>query len=168
MDKAQKRIVAILAALLAPLMIALVIVIVWRANNVQVGGFVPPAFDASAVKGKPENLDASYGYNTVSAQDSFSVSLCYTPIFRDGAVQLYFTSHSDNAVWLSAAVYDTEGNLLGESGLVRPGEYVQEIALNVRPEASREIILKIRTYEPDTYYSLGIVSGTLFLVVPNP
>ena len=49
-------------------------------------------------------------------------------------------------------------NILGETGLVRPGEYVQTVALTTIPKSGTPITLKIMAYEPDTYYSAGAAS----------
>ncbi len=49
------------------------------------------------------------------------------------------------------------GKLLGETGLIKPGEYVKSVKLNESPEAGSDIRLRIVAYEPETYYSAGSV-----------
>ena len=54
---------------------------------------------------------------------------------------------------------DANGNTLGETGLIRPGEYVQSVVFETIPEVGDSIGLKLMAYEPETYYSAG--SATL-------
>ena len=61
-------------------------------------------------------------------------------------------------MWLKVRVLDEKGNTLGETGLVRPGEYVQSVELDTVPKTGTPIVLKIMAYQPDTYYSEGAVS----------
>ena len=53
---------------------------------------------------------------------------------------------------------DENGNTLGETGLIKPGEYVQSVELDRVPKVGTPIVLKIMAYQPDTYYSEGAVS----------
>ena len=69
-------------------------------------------------------------------------------------------------MWLKVRILDVGGNILGETGLVRPGEYVQTVALTTIPKPGTPITLKIMAYEPDTYYSMG--AGTLNTTVSVP
>ena len=50
---------------------------------------------------------------------------------------------------------DGNGNILGETGLIRPGEYVKDVALTENLTAGKKIKLKIMGYEPETYFSAG-------------
>ena len=62
-------------------------------------------------------------------------------------------------MWLKLRVLDEGGGVLGESGLVRPGEYVKDVTLAEKLPAGTKIKLKIMGYEPETYRSAG--SATL-------
>ena len=53
---------------------------------------------------------------------------------------------------------DKDENVLGESGLIRPGEYVQSIALDNTPQDTISVTLKIMAYEPSTYRSAGAIA----------
>lgn len=72
---------------------------------------------------------------------------------------VYLTNPAENTVWLKLRVLDTNGSILGETGLLRPGEYVRTVALSAAPTPGTSITLKIMGYEPDTYLSAG--SATL-------
>ena len=71
---------------------------------------------------------------------------------------VYFTNTEGNEKNLKLRVLDTEGNILGETGLIKPGEYVKNVTLTKTLAAGEKIKLKIMGYEPETYESAGSVS----------
>lgn len=114
------------------------------------GEFTPPPFDAAAVIGTPAVHDG-LGYSELDCQ-AYKVSLCGK---LNASGDLWLTNPESNEVWLKVRVLDAKGNILGETGLVRPGEYVQTVELTTVPKSGTPIVLKIMAYEPDTYYSAG-------------
>lgn len=116
--------------------------------------YTPPPFDPAAVTGTPA---APEGYGTVDAP-AYTVALCGAPAVQEGAAQLWFTNPGQNTVWLKVRIYTPDGILLGESGLLKPGQYVQAVALSPVPDAGTSIVLKVMAYEPDTYHSAGAVT----------
>ena len=55
-------------------------------------------------------------------------------------------------------MFDEQGNMLGETGLIKPNEYVKYVTLSKTLEVGTKIKLKIMGYEPHTYYSAGAAS----------
>ena len=47
---------------------------------------------------------------------------------------------------------------MGETGLIKPGEYVRSVVFSKVPLAGVEISLRVMSYEPETYYSKGEVT----------
>ena len=47
---------------------------------------------------------------------------------------------------------------MGETGLIKPGEYVKNVTLSKTLDAGEKIKLKIMGYETETYESAGSVS----------
>ena len=90
----------------------------------------PPAFEQEALAGTPSDLPENLSYQIVEIEQDFSIGLCAT-LWRqeDGSVDLYFTNPVTNEALLLLRVEDSEGNLLGRSGLLRPGEYLQKMPL---------------------------------------
>ena len=122
--------------------------------------FTPPPFDENAVTGTPtvpENMGYSFLY-----QDgmSFKVGLCGKINIVKHTAEVYFTNVSENTVWLKARFYDSKGNILGESGLIKPGEYLKSIELNSDIKETDTVKLKIMSYEPETYNSVGAITLT--------
>ena len=151
------RVIPILGALLAVLVVVMIVTLSLTKN--KTAAFTPPPFEENAVAGIPEvaeNLGYSSPYREGMAY-RFSVCGNVTASGNDAAV--YLTNPKENEVWLKLRVLDEGGQLLGETGLLRPGEYVQYVTLKTVPPAGTKIILKIMGYEPETYHSAG--SATL-------
>ena len=118
--------------------------------------FVPPPFDDDARTGTPE-VPEELGWGELDAESyKFSVCGVFAPV--DGQADVWLTNPEKNDVWLKLRVLDESGNTLGETGLIRPGEYVRSVALDPVPAAEDAVVMKIMAYEPDTYYSAGVVS----------
>ena len=150
----KKNTPLILAAAICVLsLIVMVVALTGQKQPQATGEFTPPPFDSAAVVGTPDVPDG-LGYSELDCK-VYKVSLCGKPN-ADG--DIYLTNPETNGVWLKVRVLDAGGNILGETGLVRPGEYVRTVVLNETPKAGTPITLKIMAYEPDTYYSAGAAS----------
>ena len=57
--------------------------------------------------------------------------------------------------YLDYRVLDENGEMLGETGLIKPNEYVKYVALSRELPQGTKIKLKIMGYEPQTYRSAG-------------
>ena len=101
----------------------------------------------------PEDL----GWEELDAE-SYKFSVCGVFALNNGKVDVWLTNPADNDVWLKLRVIDEGGSILGQTGLLYPGEYVRSVTLDTVPEAGEAVILKVMAYEPDTYYSAGVVS----------
>ena len=120
--------------------------------------FVPPDFDAAAVQGIPEVAE-DMGYTELFKEGmAYRVSVCGVPTVDRQDLTVYFTNTEGNEKNLKLRVLDTEGNILGETGLIKPGEYVKNVTLSKTLDAGEKIKLKIMGYEPETYESAGSVS----------
>lgn len=122
----------------------------------RVGKFVPPEFDPAAQSGTPE-VSEELGWSQVWQQGmDFKAAVCGIVMLENGKADIYF-SNLEGGAWLKLRAMDEAGNILGETGLIRPGEYLRSVSLDPVPEDGAPITLKIMAYEPETYYSLGSV-----------
>ena len=120
--------------------------------------FVPPSFDAAAVAGTPTVPDG-LGYSELDAKGVYRFSVCGEVKVVDEKADVWFTSPAENTVWLKLRVQNKQtGEILGETGLIKPGEYVQSISFFSAPKKGTAIVLRVMSYEPDTYYSRGEVT----------
>lgn len=169
MSRKEICILAIPVMLIIAAVITLVGVRANRQPDTVAGTFTPPAFDSSAVDGMPEETAvAGLPYGTLTLTQDIAVSLIsQMSVNPDGQVDVWFTSHKDNTAWVRLRLMDAEGSTLGQTDLLRPGQYVQSITLGTIPEQSGVAQVKILTYEPDTYYSLGTAGAQVVLNISN-
>mgnify|MGYP007070148465 CR=1 FL=1 len=74
----------------------------------------------------------------------------------DGMLPVWFASDAGNDVWLKLRLRNADGEIIGETGILRPGEYVELMRLGENA-ATGDVVLEIMGYEPETYYSAGSV-----------
>ena len=157
MKKHKKNYILPLAAVLCVLSLAVMVFVLTRQEvQTEMGEFTPPPFDSTAVVGSPAVPDG-LGWQELDAR-VYKVGICGKFIPKGNSADIWLTNPESNTVWLKVRVLDEKGNTLGETGLVRPGEYVQSVPLDNVPKVGTPIVLKIMAYQPDTYYSEGAVS----------
>lgn len=100
--------------------------------------FTPPPFEENARQGEPE-VSQEIGYSLLDAQE-YEVGICGAPVMEDGSAVLYLTNPASNTVWLKVRILDESGQVLGESGLLKPGEYVETVGLTDMPEEHVEMV----------------------------
>lgn len=163
MNKNQKFIIACMAVVLAVMLVVLG-VLINRQTEPEVTDFVAPTFEQTAMTGVPEDVDAGLNYQTFSVEDQMIFGMCGNlTLSDDNTVDVYFTSDASNSFWSKIRLLDEKGNVLGESGLIRAGEYVQSVTITNPPKESCTVIAKILTYEEETYYSKGSVTAQIIL-----
>ena len=123
--------------------------------------FTPPPFDASAQAGIPEDIP---GFEMLDAQ-SFQAGLLVMPNLEGNQLHVYFANPAENSCNLRLRVMDEGGRILGQSGLIRPGEFIQAVTLEQTVENGATVIFKLMAYEPETYYSAGAVTVTTRLQI---
>ena len=154
-QKQKKNLILPMAAVLC-LASVVVMIVVLCTPKVEQGEFVPPAFDEDAVIGTPDVPDG-LGWQELDAK-VYTVGVCGKFVVDGNSADVWLYNPDSNTVWLKVRVLDGNGNALGETGLIKPGEYVRSVTLETVPEAGTAITLKLMAYEPDTYYSAGSVA----------
>lgn len=152
MMKKQRCLLVMAAALCVVSILCMVLALGSRKKSLS---FTPPPFEETARTGTPE-VPEELGWGELDAK-TFRVSVCGRFIQNGTSADVWLTNPESNHVWLKLRVIDQQGNLLGETGLVKPGEYVQTVELDTELETDTKIILKIMAYQADTYYSEGAV-----------
>ena len=145
----KNRVIVMLAALCIFSLAAMVLALSRGQERVE---FIPPPFDTAAQTGMPE-VPAGLGYQELDAQ-AYRVWLCGEVHIQNGAAEVWFANPESNLVWLKLRVLDEDGQILGQTGILRPGEYVRQVALG-ELEPGAAVTLKVMAYEPDTYHSAG-------------
>ncbi len=116
--------------------------------------FKPPEHEAGAAAGVPSAEDSRY-YEELPVREGYTVGVDTSPSYRDGRLRLNVANIKDNTVWLLARVY-RDKDLIGETGIFYPGEYVADIPCSSSLSADDKILIRILAYEPDTWHSEGV------------
>lgn len=154
----KKTIPLVLASIMCVVSIVIMIaVLLLPSGSPESAVFTPPPFDENAVQGVPD-VPEGLGWNEVDAH-VYKASICGVVVVDGSSADVWFTNPVENTVWLKLRVLDAEGNTIGETGIIKPGEYVQSVNFTTVPDNGDTIGLKLMGYEPETYYSAG--SATL-------
>ena len=157
MEKKQKIVLIAVGLLVLVLMIAVIAVATRQIQPIR-GEFTPPPFEQNVLVGMPEEPLPQYGKMTVS--EDFAFCMTATPTLTGNDLALYVASPATHTVWMLVRIYDDAGNLLGQSGLIKPGEYLPSVLLSTLP-TEKKITARVLSYEPETYYSRGSASAEL-------
>lgn len=136
-------------------LIVMIFVLVIKKDSQQ-SQFISPPFDSHAVSGIPDVPD-DLKWGEVDVQ-IFKASICSVVTLKGGQADIWLTNPESNKVWLKVRALDDNGDILGETGLIKPGEYVQSLVFDIIPKTGTAIGLKLMAYQPETYYSEGSVT----------
>ena len=154
MSKTEIRILTVIFA--AVLCLATVTFHVSQKTQTATGRFRVPARETEMIQGNPQQIEEKLHYQTVDLAEGFKIALCGRPqIGNDRELVLYLTSMKENDVWIRAVVYNEQKQQLGSTGVLYPGEWVENIPLDTPVENGQTVIIKIISYQPETYYSKG-------------
>lgn len=119
--------------------------------------FQPPKFERNAKKGIPEVIE-DLGYTELYRDGmAYRVSICGAITLEGKDAIVYFTNPESNEKYLKLRVLDENDNILGETGLLKPGEYVKFVSLSQEISKGTALKLKIMGYEPEDYSSAGSI-----------
>ena len=119
--------------------------------------FVPPEFDINAESGIPE-VPEEYGWSEIYQDGmNFRVGINKKIINTNNQADVYLYNNESNSVWLKLRVLDEDGRILGETGLIKPGEYIKTVTFTTSVYDGEKVKLKIMSYQPETYYSEGSI-----------
>jgi len=119
--------------------------------------FLPPSFDKNAQAINPSmKLPETYGIFDVAK--GYRVGICGKPNLKNKYLTIFFSNPITNTVWIKLSITDKDGRMLGETGLLHPGEYIKQIKVNRTMDEGEPIIMQVLGYQKETYYSAGEVS----------
>lgn len=118
--------------------------------------FVKPEFDKN-VGVIPEGLE--YQKNALKISDGYLIYVEPMPKKIDEEyLKINLISSIDNRVWLKIRILDDNKEIIAESGLVKPGEYLEKVKLTKSVNSEANITYKIMGYQTDNYISAGAIS----------
>lgn len=153
-----------LGAACAVALIVLVVVAIAPWQKQAETTFTPPPFEKNAVQGVP-TVDESLGWSELAVREGYTIKVCgVLQADADGKLPVWLYSDPGNTVWVKLRILDAGGNRIGETGLLKPGEYVETVQLAESAQAGN-VTLHVMGYEPETYYSGGAVDFQTTLTV---
>lgn len=165
MSRKRKDIFIIAAVLCVISLIIMCVTLLFEKHNFQQNTFIPPLFEEKAICGTPSDINRD-DWRQFDAQ-VYKFSICTSITVVGKKADIWLTNPQENLVWIKMRVLDESGNKLGETGLLRPGEYVQAVSFDEVPKDNTNIVLKLMAYEPETYYSTGSVQINTTISVGN-
>ena len=174
MERSERLILSIAGGIFAILTIVTLIVISGKSPEEepkpkQQQEFLAPAFEANAEQGTPELTEEEIKklrFSNINMADTIYVSMCGSWYLHDeNLVDVYFASSDKNTAWIRLIVYSEDGSEMGSTGVLKPGEYVQSLTLNLVPTRDCNLKVKVVSYQPETYYSEGTASASVSLYV---
>lgn len=155
MNRIRKAVIPILSVLC--FISALLMFFALNYSEKKQVNFIPPDFDSEAIIGVPEPPQ-ELGWSEISQDGmSYRVGICGNIIINNGIADVYFFNSETNMVWLKLRVLDEQDNIICETGLIKPKEYIKSITFDEVKDGEK-IKLKIMAYEPETYYSEGSIT----------
>ena len=141
----------------------------------------PPFFDEESKVGFPQEIPKEKGFSYFNEADVCAAYLCQNPDFDGKNADLFFTSPEENeGYFIRVEVYTVDylydengkktgtklGDLLGKSGFIRPGEYVETVHLKKKLKEQTFVALKVGVYEEATGRNRGSMLIPIYLTPP--
>lgn len=155
MKQSDKNLPLILTAVVCAVSLVVMVLALCVQRQTQ-PEFIPPPFEENAVTGIPEVPD-DLGWTPLDTPN-FCATVCGNLVPKGNLADIWLYNNQENTVWLKLRILDENGHILGETGLLKPGEYVRSVMLTYVPESGAKITLKLMSYTPHTYHSEGVVS----------
>lgn len=142
--------------ILVTILIILILIIVYLIFHIKnKSKFIKPEFEQNITTTIPENLD--YKSSIIDISDGYSIYIDGMPRINKNKLIINFISIEDNNVWIKIRIFDEEKNIIAESGLIKPGEYLESIKIDKSVAENDDITYMIIGYEIDNYKSAGTV-----------
>lgn len=116
--------------------------------------FIRPNFDKK-VSVIPKEID--YESSVIEIRKGYSIYINSVPTVKDNELAVNFVSMDENDIWIKIRILDNNKQIIGESGLVKPGEFLESVKLNRKLKSKEDIIYEIIGYEIDSYLSAGTI-----------
>ena len=171
--KKNKILINVLATLLVLsvvfLIVALVVSISAKKNpNIIKGEFVPPEHEATALVGEPTLSDGEkliLGWNVqVPNGATFRAGFPMVVSVTDGVARVLFSNPESNTIYLKLRLFGEAGNLVGETGYLKPGEYLNSVTLSASVGENECITIKGMAYTIPTEEDTGFRSAGAFTI----
>lgn len=142
---------------LSTILIILISIIIFLLININSKKqFKKPEF-ANAATSIPEKLE--YKEKAIKVSEGYSLYIDPIPKLDQNAnLSINLVSLEENNIWIKVRILNAKEEIIGETGLIKPGEYLEKVQINQQLSKNDQITYKIMGYEKDTYRSAGTIS----------
>jgi len=147
----KNKVVIILSVIL---LILIILIILLTISNKNKSTFKKPEFDKNAIENISSNID--YQSKIIKVTDNYSLYIEPEPIINDNYLMINLISLETNNIWLKVRVLK-ENEVVAETGLIKPGEYLEKVQLKKKLDVNDEVVYMIMGYEKDSYFSAGSI-----------
>lgn len=142
---------------LSTILIILISIIIFLLININSKKqFKKPEF-ANAATSIPEKLE--YKEKAIKVSEGYSLYIDPIPkLDQNDNLSINLVSLEENKIWIKVRILNAKEEIIGETGLIKPGEYLEKVQINQQLSENDQITYKIMGYEKDTYRSAGTIS----------
>lgn len=150
----KKNKITIVLSTILIILISIIIFLLININNKK--QFKKPEF-ANAATSIPEKLE--YKEKAIKVSEGYSLYIDPIPKLDQNAnLSINLVSLEENKIWIKVRILNAKEEIIGETGLIKPGEYLEKVQINQQLSKNDQITYKIMGYEKDTYRSAGTIS----------
>lgn len=136
------------------ILVSIIIFLLISINNKK--QFKMPEFDNSVTE-IPEDLE--YKKNTIKVNNDYIFYIEPTPkLDQNNNLKINIVSSENNKIWIKVRILNGKKEIIGETGLIRPGDYLAKVKLQQEMSVNDQITYKIMGYEKEKYTSAGTIS----------
>lgn len=142
---------------LSTILIILISIIIFLLININSKKqFKKPEF-ANAATSIPDKLE--YKAKAIKISEGYSLYIDPIPkLVQNDNLSINLVSLEENKIWIKVRILNAKEEIIGETGLIKPGEYLEKVQINQQLSKNDQITYKIMGYEKDTYRSAGTIS----------
>ena len=117
--------------------------------------FIEPKFEENITTQMPEEIN--YKSQAINLSQNYSIYIDGVPKIENDNLIINFISLEDNNVWIKVRILNEKRQVVAESGLIKPGEYLKSVKTIENVVKNDKLTYMIIGYEIDTYLSAGTV-----------
>ena len=127
MNKLKKTLIPMLAFLCIVSTSLMIVILCNKSENPkEETEFIPPSFEVKAIKGYPQPPQELEWSELYKEGMRFKVGICGKFVANGNTADVYFSNLAENEVWLKLRVLDEQNNIISETGIIKPNEYIKE------------------------------------------
>ena len=155
----KKNKITIILSIILLILIMIIILLMVSIRNKST--FKKPEFDKNAIETIPSDLE--YQKKILNVTDNYSIYINPEPVIKNNSIILNLISLETNNILVKVRILNKD-KIVAETGLIKPGQYLEKVKLDEELNVGDEIVYIIMGYEKDSYLSAGSVKLNTWIV----